>query len=140
MKRTKIRPNDICVYDINNTLKNSVTAPTHMIALERVKYRPFGNSTWKCSNLEDDSVINYILVTEKLLTPAAIAVVRNPANMPIINDNDISLIKQLISLEEEEVIKKGKVAGLDMTQTEDMINGLNKLLIKFETLSKMQNI
>jgi len=139
MKRVKIRPNDICVYDINNTLKNSVTAPTHMIALERVKYRPFGNSTWKCSNLEDDSTINYILVTEKLLTPAAIAVVRNPANMPIINDDDISLIKQLISLEEE-VIKKGKASKLDMGPTEDMLNGLNKLLIKFNSLSKMQNI
>lgn len=139
MKRVKIRPNDICVYDINNTLKNSVTAPTHMIALERVKYRPFGNSTWKCSNLEDDSTINYILVTEKLLTPAAIAVVRNPANMPVINDDDIDLIKQVLSLENE-VLKKGKVAGLDMEPTNNMINGLNKLLIKFETLSKMQNI
>lgn len=139
MKRAKIRPNDICVYDVNNTLKNSVTAPTHMIALERVKYRPFGNSTWKCSNLEDDSAINYVLVTEKLLTPAAIAIVRNPANMPIINDDDINLIKQVLSLENN-VLKKGKVAGLDMKPTEDMINGLNKLLIKFETLSKMQNI
>lgn len=139
MKRVKIRPNDICVYDINNTLKNSVTAPTHMIAIERVKYRPFGNSTWKCSNLEDDSNVNYILVTEKLLTPAAIAVVRNPANMPIINDDDISLIKQLISLEEE-VIKKGKASKLDMGPTEDMLKGLNKLLIKFNSLSKMQNI
>ncbi len=139
MKRAKIRPNDICVYDVNNTLKNSVTAPAHMIALERVKYRPFGNSTWKCSNLEDDSAINYVLVTEKLLTPAAIAIVRNPANMPIINDDDINLIKQVLSLENN-VLKKGKVAGLDMEPTEDMINNLNKLLIKFETLSKMQNI
>ena len=139
MKRAKIRPNDICVYDVNNTLKNSVTAPTHMIALERVKYRPFGNSIWKCSNLEDDSAINYAFVTEKLLTPAAIAIVRNPANMPIINDGDINLIKQVLSLENN-VLKKGKVAGLDMKPTEDMINGLNKLLIKFETLSKMQNI
>lgn len=139
MKRAKIRPNDICVYDVNNTLKNSVTAPTHMIALERLKYRPFGNSIWKCSNLEDDSVINYVFVTEKLLTPAAIAIVRNPANMPIINDDDINLIKQVLSLENN-VLKKGKVAGLDMKPTEDMINSLNKLLIKFETLSKMQNI
>lgn len=139
MKRAKIRPNDICAYDVNNTLKNSVTAPTHMIALERLKYRPFGNSIWKCSNLEDDSVINYVFVTEKLLTPAAIAIVRNPANMPIINDDDINLIKQVLSLENN-VLKKGKVAGLDMGPTEDMINGLNKLLTKFETLSKMQNI
>lgn len=139
MKRIKIRPNDICVYDINNTLRNSVTAPTHIIALERIKYKPFGNSIWRCSNLEDDSNINYVFVTEKLLTPTAVAVVRNPANMPIINYDDISIIKTAISLEEE-VLNKGKESGIDMEASARLVDGLKKILNKFETLSKMQNI
>lgn len=133
----KIKQGEICAFDINNKGKFSTTAPIQVEAVERVEYRPFGNSIWKCRNLEDNSSMEYILAKEKMLTPIATVVLRYPPNIPIINDEDIVAIKELIATEESILAKN---TSNNYKRTLDNINRLKMFLVKLETLEKMQNI
>lgn len=139
----RIKQGEICAFDINNKGKFSTAAPIQVEAIEKVEYRPFGNSIWRCRNLEDNSSMEYILAKEKMLTPIATVVLRYPPNIPIINDEDIAAIKELIAIEEAILAKNtsnNSDSNNNYKRTFDNINRLKMLLVKLETLEKMQNI
>ena len=141
----KIKKGEICAFDINNKGKFSTTAPIQVETVDKIKYRPFGNSIWRCRNLENDSNMEYILAKEKMLTPIATVVLRYPPNIPIINDEDIAAIKELIA-DEEFILAKNTTNNSDLAannyykRSSDNIIRLKMLLVKIETVAKMQNI
>ena len=139
----RIKQGEICAFDINNKGKFSTAAPIQVEAVEKIKYRPFGNSIWRCRNLEDNSSMEYILAKEKTLTPIATIVLRYPPNIPVINNEDIVAVKELIAAEETILAKNtsnNSDSNNNYKRTLDNINRLKMFLVKLETLEKMQNI
>lgn len=135
----KLKKGMLCAYDRNNDLGFSITAPVQVELDKKISHKLFGHSIWRCKNLEEnDSNIEYLYCCEKFLEPAGFVVIRNPANMPIINDYDIDVVTRSIEIQETlvEEFKKYK-KDLDFS---NYIKRLKMLKNKLETINKMQNL
>lgn len=91
----KIKCGAVYSVDPSNINKQKVTGLNHVIVEKLEKYRPFGNSLYKC--LDFSGVIKEpILLRKYMLKPSHKIVIRIDSSIPSINENDIEILEKLI--------------------------------------------
>lgn len=99
MSNKYIEPGMICALDPNNDLGQDIAGCTQVeiIGLASKKNQIFGkDNIWICKNVEIDA--QEVEIPERYLIPVAMVIVRNPPDMPTINDMDIEELTKVINL------------------------------------------
>lgn len=142
MKRSKfiIQPGKICTFDAKNFLKRDSDSVMIVEVLALVKYKPFGKSIWSVKGAAGDEYIlpQPINVPEFLLSPYGMTVIRNPTDFPVINDNDIKLLKDIIFYFDNP--PSGESGLTVLTIKEESLKRLKALLEKIELAKSMRDV
>ena len=110
-KRIKfeIIPGKMCTMDPKNILGDDSTGTCLVCVTELVKYKPFGKSIWKVEDIENGIILE---VSENILYPAGMSIVRRDPNMPIFNESDIESLNWAIGKLENSAENKRTVDRL----------------------------
>ncbi len=150
MRKQNFYPGQICLFDRYNfsNMKGKNSIKTVSII------RPYKKHLIKYDEwmVFIPSTQEVIIVPENFLCPApnpnqlreieSIIMIRNPVNLPEITESDISNIKDSINIFENYIkilppTEDNQKIIESVSYVNDLINGLNKLLIKFKFYSKM---
>lgn len=145
-KRQDFYPGQLCLFDRYNFtgLKGadsicivSVMAPYKKRLLDRF-------SQWMVFAPATREVL---VVPESFLCPAPtveqiqnlenVIVIRNPINLPEFNINDVHILRKAIGVLEEHKTFYDKTATAAINDVNDIIKGINKILLKFKFYSRM---
>ena len=96
----KIQKGMMCSLDPYNLMKQDVTSVTHVKIICRHKWRPFGLSIWKVQPVVPLKQ-EVLLCMEKLLYPDNMYIVRNPMDIPMINDNELEALNYMIEISKD---------------------------------------
>ena len=142
-------PGQICLFDRYNFTnlkgKNSVLMVSIVRPYYDSKYKLFKNKDlWICFVPMTQEMI---VVHESLLCPAptveqmrdieSIIMIRNPVNLPEISINDVNSLKDSIDIIEAYKKLISNDDTITIRRIENVINGINKLLLKFKFYSRM---
>lgn len=147
MKRKQdFYPGQLCLFDrYNFTCMKGANSITMVSIVRPYKKHLFNrNNLWEVFIPATQEVI---VVPDTFLCPAptveeiqnleSIIVIRNPVNLPEFTVTDVSNIRRAIGVLEEHKSIYNKNANLALNDINDIITGLNKLLLKFKFYSRM---
>ena len=140
-------PGQLCLFDRYNfsCMKgaNSITMVSVIRPYKKYILRNKPN-TWMVFIPATQEVI---VVPDTFLCPAptvdelreleSVIVIRNPVNLPEFTVSDVSNVRRAIGVLEEHKSIYNKNANLALNDINDIITGLNKLLLKFKFYSRM---
>lgn len=127
MQNKYIAPGCICTLDPENKMSQDVGGCLQVeIIRSGTKKTILGKkeNTWVCRNIEDGE--NEVEIPESLLIPSGCVVIRNPPDMPTINDMDIDALSRVISM--LDTYKAPNGTGVD-SKTNQRLKALREKLI-----------
>lgn len=127
MQNKYIVPGCICTLDPENKMSQDVGGCLQVeIIRSETKKTILGRkeNTWVCRNIEDGE--NEVEVPESLLIPSGCVVIRNPPDMPTVNDMDIDALSRVISM--LDTYKAPNGTGVD-SKTNQRLKALREKLI-----------
>lgn len=127
MQNKYIVPGCICTLDPENKMSQDIGGCLQVeIIKPGTKKTILGKkeNTWVCRNIEDGE--NEVEVPESLLIPSGCVVIRNPPDMPTINDMDIDALSRVISM--LDTYKAPNGTGVD-SKTNQRLKALREKLI-----------
>ncbi len=145
-KRQDFYPGQLCLFDrYNFTNMKSANTITMVSIIRPYKKRLFNSfSQWMCFVPGTQEVI---IVPEEFLCPAptveemeniaSIIMVRNPVNLPEFTESDVSNIRMALGVLEEHKSFYNKDSTSAIDNINNIITGLNKILLKFKFYSRM---
>lgn len=144
-KRFKIWPNMYVMVDPNNHLKQVDYGLSKALTIRRVKWKPFGKSIWEVR--DPDAIGEYAnrtaLLPENLLYPLGIAVIRLPADMPIINEKDmqnLKLIRLFIENLPEQVVRAYLPQGWNKFDKDEVVSRLDATYLKLKHCRELRDV
>ena len=106
----RIKPGFFYSVDPDNTVKQDTTGLAAVEAIEKAGYNKNG-VVWKVRPLED--VDKTIMVNACRLKPINQPIIRIPADVPYVNDNDINIINDILSKADEFNLSKDQKIRLE---------------------------
>lgn len=147
MKRKQdFYPGQLCLFDrYNFTCMKGANSITMVSIVRPYKKHLFNrNNLWEVFIPATQEVV---VVPESFICPAptveqiqnleSIIVIRNPVNLPEFTIADVSNVRRAIGVLEEHKSVYNKNAVMQINDINDIITGLNKLLLKFKFYSRM---
>ena len=145
-KRQDFYPGQICLFDrYNFTGLKGADSICMVSVMAPYKKRLFNRfSQWMVFSPATQEVL---VVPESFLCPAPtveqiknlenVIIIRNPINLPEFNINDVHTLRKAIGVLEEHKTFYDKAATVAINDVNDIIKGLNKILLKFKFYSRM---
>lgn len=99
--KLKIIPGMCCSVDPKNELKAKETGVTHVIAVRRIKKKPFRNSIWQVRDFDAADNAPMMEIEEFRLWPENMSLIRYPDDMPAINGADMEAFDKLLKFIDE---------------------------------------
>ena len=97
MNKFKIAPEMVCSVDPRNLNKQDTTGAYKVLVKSVVgRRKPFGRTKWKCINLDTSGPVEEVIVTEKLLYPANMSILRLQTDVPIVDSRDIDCLDMIL--------------------------------------------
>lgn len=99
--KLKIIPGMCCSVDPKNELKAKETGVTHVIAVRRIKKKPFRNSIWQVRDFDAADNAPMMEIEEFRLWPENMSLIRYPDDMPTVNGADLEALEKAIKFFDE---------------------------------------
>ena len=92
----RVIPGMCCAIDPKNELAQKENDVTHVVAIRRIKKKPFRNSIWEVRDFDSADNAPTMEIPEWRLWPENMSLIRYPDDMPTINGADMEAMDKLV--------------------------------------------